>query len=58
MALAALSDIRKTGINAVQFYIVADELITWCQVNKKPNDAASRAEFVAEKLRTQGELIA
>jgi hypothetical protein len=58
MALATLADFRKAGINAVQFNIVAEELLPWCLANNKMNDAASRAEFVAEKLRTQGRLIA
>lgn len=58
MARTALTDIQKAGVNAVQFNIVAEELNIWCQANKKPNNAKSRAEFVAEKLRTQSELIA
>lgn len=52
MALDALANIQKTGINAVQFNIDADELLPWCLANKKANNAAARAEFIAEKLRT------
>jgi hypothetical protein len=58
MAMTALSDIQKTGINAVPYNIIADELENWCLTHNKANNAAHRAEFVAEKLQAQSELPA
>ena len=55
MAVEALADIKKTGMKTVKFYVNADDLLAWCLVRNKPNDAESRAEFVSEGLRVQGE---
>ena len=53
MAVEALADIKRAGVNAVKFFVIHDELLSWCRLHSKPNDAASRAEFVSEKLRLQ-----
>lgn len=58
VANTALADIKKTGVNAIPCYIIADELMAWCLKNKKLNNASARAEFVAEKLRSQSALSA
>jgi hypothetical protein len=58
MAVEALADIRKGGVNAIKFLIDSDELFSWCMLHNKPNNADSRAEFVAEKLRLQNETSA
>ena len=55
MAAEAVADLKKTGVNTVKFFIAADELLSWCLVHNKPNNAASRAEFVSEGLRVQNE---
>ena len=55
MALKALADIRKTGVNATKFFVSSDELLSWCLLCDMPNNAGSRAEFVSEKLRLQYE---
>ena len=53
MAVDALANIKRAGMNAVKFFIFHDELQSWCQLHNKPNNAASRAEFVSERLRLQ-----
>lgn len=53
MALEALANINKSGVNAVKNYIDPDELLAWCQLHNRPNNASSRSEFVAEKLHSQ-----
>jgi hypothetical protein len=55
MAIEAVADLRKTGVNIVKVLIVPSELLPWCLAHNKPNNAASRAEFVSEKLRSQSE---
>ena len=55
MAIEAVADLRKTGVNAVKVLIVPNELLSWCLAHNKPNNAASRPEFVSEKLRSQSE---
>jgi hypothetical protein len=55
MAIEAVADLKRAGVNAVKFLVMSGELLPWCLVHNKPNNAASRAEFVAEKLRVQGE---
>ncbi len=53
MAVDALANIKRTGVNAVKFFISHEELLSWCALHNKPNNAASRAEFVSEKLQLQ-----
>ena len=55
MAIEAVADLKKAGVNTVKFSVVPNELLPWCFAHNKPNDAASRAEFVSEKLRSQSE---
>ena len=55
MAVDALADLRKAGIDATPFNVDAGRLLAWCLMHNKPNNAASRAEFVSEMLRTQGD---
>jgi uncharacterized membrane protein len=55
MAIEAVADLRKAGVNTVKVFVITAELLPWCLVRGKPNNAASRAEFVAEKMRSQSE---
>ena len=55
MAIEAVADLKKAGVNTVKFFVIPNELFPWCLLHSKPNNAASRAEFVAEKLRSQSE---
>jgi hypothetical protein len=55
MAIEAVDDLKKTGVNTVKVSIVPSELLPWCLAHNKPNNAASRAEFVSEQLRSQSE---
>jgi hypothetical protein len=48
MAEGALRDLRLTGVPAEKYLVVADDLLAWCVAHGKPNDAASRAEYVSE----------
>lgn len=52
IAEAALKELRAAGIVGQPYYIRADELLAWCLAHSKPNNAASRAEFVTEKLQS------
>jgi len=51
MAIAALREFLRSGIQAVKFHITPEEFIAWCVLNNKVNNAESRAEFVSEKLQ-------
>jgi hypothetical protein len=42
-------------VNTVKVLVVPSELLPWCLAHNKPNNAASRAEFVSAKLRSQSE---
>jgi hypothetical protein len=55
MAIEAVVNLKKAGVNAVKFSVLPNELLAWCLAHNKPNNAASRAEFVSEKLRSQSE---
>ncbi|MCU0735273.1 MAG: hypothetical protein MUF20_07090 [Methylotetracoccus sp.] len=50
MADAALDDLVKTGLRPVKVLVEANAFKAWCVAHNKPNDAASRAAFVAEML--------
>ena len=50
MAISALSDLRNSGVRAVEFHIIPQEFFAWCALNSKADNAASRAEFVSGKL--------
>jgi hypothetical protein len=51
MATDSLVMVRKRYPNATKVFIAADEFLTWRHLRALPNDAKTRAEFVAEKLR-------
>ena len=51
MANSARRDLQRSGVRAVEFQIIPQELFAWCTLNNKINNAESRAEFVSEKLR-------
>ncbi|MEO6276648.1 hypothetical protein [Roseateles sp.] len=55
MAEAALAAIRKTGVHPVKVLVSCEELLPWCLLHGRPNTAASRAQFVSEKLRAADE---
>ena len=51
MAISALREFLRSGVQAVKFHIIPEEFVAWCTLNNKVNNAESRAEFVAEKLQ-------
>ncbi len=53
MADEALVEIRRTGVDPVKVLVTAGELVAWCLLRKKVNDASTRAEFVREKVRDE-----
>lgn len=53
MATEAFANLQRTGINVVKFSVRFDQLLPWCLLHNKPNNASSRAEFVSEMLRFQ-----
>jgi len=58
MAIATLREILRTGVHAVECYIEPQELYAWCRLNNQENIAASRAEFVSEKLSKSRDSVA
>ncbi len=50
MAEAALQELIAAGLHPLKVLVDADELHAWCASHDKPNDAGSRAEFVAASL--------
>lgn len=52
VAESALKDLLAAGIVGQPFLIHADELLAWCLAHGKPNNAAARAEFVADRMRS------
>ena len=52
MAEKALADLRKAGLLAQKCLVTAEELEKWCVTQGTRNDAAARARFVSEKLRS------
>ena len=55
MAERSLNQMRAQGLNAKKSYVIADKLIAWCLARGKPNNSASRAEFVSQQARSQKE---
>ena len=55
MAEQALVELGATGVRAEKSYVKATELLAWCLAHNKPNDGASRAEFVSEQGRKNHE---
>ena len=50
MAERALNDLRAQGLRPTRFNIIANDLLAWCLVRNKQNDAAARALFVSEQV--------
>ena len=55
MAAQALIDLESAGILGQPLYVEYNELLAWCGANDKPNDGATRAMFVSEKVRRANE---
>ena len=55
MAEQSLIQMRAQGLNAEKSYVIADKLLAWCLARGKPNNSASRAEFVSQQARSQNE---
>ena len=53
MANEALAKLKNAGVDAQKALIDADEFLAWCQDNSLRNDAATRARFVTEQLRSR-----
>jgi hypothetical protein len=51
MAISALREFLRSGVQAVKCQIIPEEFFAWCALNNKVNNAESRAEFVSEKLQ-------
>lgn len=54
MAEKALVGLRANGVAAYKSHIDAGQLLAWCLAHGKANEAASRAEYVAEQSRRHG----
>jgi hypothetical protein len=50
MAVSALRELLRSGVQAVKFPIMPEELLAWCALNNKVNNAEARAEFVSAKM--------
>lgn len=55
MAIKARREFQRSGVRAIECQIVPAEFFAWCTLNSQENNAASRAEFVSEKLRAAHE---
>ena len=55
MAEQSIADLRVRGVIAEKLFITADKLLAWGLAHGKPNNSASRAEFVSQQARVQGE---
>ena len=51
IAKTALREIRSTGVRVVECRIIPEEFFAWCSLHNRSNDAAARAEFVAENIK-------
>ncbi|MFA6902485.1 MAG: hypothetical protein WC236_05325 [Gallionellaceae bacterium] len=51
MAVTALREFLRSGVQAVKFQIIPEEFFAWCTLHNKLNNAEARAEFVSEQLR-------
>jgi hypothetical protein len=50
MAISTRKELQRSGVRAVECHIIPQEFFEWCSLNGKANIAASRAEYVSEKL--------
>jgi hypothetical protein len=55
MAEQSLAELRSGGVVVEKSYITADNLLAWCVAHNKPNNSASRAEFVSQQERSRNE---
>jgi hypothetical protein len=55
MAEQSLAEVRGQGVIAAKSFITADKLLAWCLAHGKPNNSASRAEFVSNQARAHNE---
>ena len=55
MAEQAVADLRARGIIAERHFVTADKLLAWCLAHGRPNNSATRAQFVSEQARAQSE---
>ena len=51
MASQTLANLNRSGTPATPVRVVAAELLAWCRANRRQNDAASRAAYVAFRAR-------
>ena len=51
MASQTLANLNRSGTPATPVRVVAAELLAWCRANRRQNDAASRAAYVALRAR-------
>ncbi|MDB5851214.1 MAG: hypothetical protein JWP29_4966 [Rhodoferax sp.] len=47
IAEKAVVDLRAAGIVTQRSYVKANDLLAWCLVHNKPNDAGARAQFAS-----------
>jgi hypothetical protein len=55
MANKTFAQLKQSGINVVKYKVVPSEFLAWCLAHGKENNAASRSEFVAQKVQATGE---
>lgn len=55
MAERSIADLRARGIIAAKLFLTADKLLAWCLAHGKPNNSASRAQFVSQQARDESE---
>jgi len=51
VATRTLAELARAGVSPRKVDVDVDELSEWCRASVRPVDAASRADFVAFKLR-------
>lgn len=50
MAIAARREFQRSGVRALEYQIIPDELSAWCAQHGQENNSTSRAEYVSERL--------
>ena len=50
MATKAVAGLEAAGVSPVRIFVTIHELLSWCLLKDRPNDAFSRAQFVSETL--------
>ncbi len=54
MVEEVLRDFMNNGLLPVRVSLAAEDLAAWCSLHDKPNNAASRAEYVSELMSAGG----